>query len=54
MDSASSSPFYFFGYFLDHRSQDLGWFWDHTWLSVVLVLVGLVQRCRWAGWRAKR
>ncbi len=51
--SSSSSPWHFFGYFLDHRSQVLGWLWDHTWLSVVPVLVGLLFALP-LGWLARR
>ncbi|MCW2868195.1 MAG: binding-protein-dependent transport system inner rane component [Marmoricola sp.] len=53
MDSSSSSPLWFWGYFLDHRSQDLGWLWDHTWLSVVPVVVGLLLALP-LGWLASR
>jgi osmoprotectant transport system permease protein len=38
----SSSPLAFWSYFMDHRSQDLGWLWSHAWLSVVPVVVGLI------------
>jgi osmoprotectant transport system permease protein len=51
--SASSSPLHFWGYFLDHRSTDLGWLWDHAWLSVVPVVVGLVIALP-LGWLARR
>ncbi len=51
--SASSSPWHFVGYFLDHRSEDLGWLWDHTWLSVVPVLVGLLLALP-LGWLSRR
>ncbi|MGI9155179.1 MAG: ABC transporter permease [Marmoricola sp.] len=53
LDAASSSPLHFWGYFSDHRSQDLGWLWDHTWLSVVPVLVGLVLALP-LGWLSRR
>jgi osmoprotectant transport system permease protein len=53
MNSSSSSPLHFFGYFLDHRSTDLGWLWDHTWLSVVPVVVGLLLALP-LGWLARR
>jgi osmoprotectant transport system permease protein len=49
----SSSPWAFWSYFQDHRSQDLGWLWDHTWLSVVPVIVGLVLALP-LGWLARR
>lgn len=51
--SSSSSPWYFWGYFLDHRSDDLGWLWDHTWLSVVPVIIGLIIALP-LGWLARR
>ena len=51
--SSSSSPWYFWGYFLDHRSEDLGWLWDHTWLSIVPVVVGLIIALP-LGWLARR
>ena len=50
---ASSSPWHFWGYFLDHRSEDLGWLWDHTWLSVVPVVVGLLLALP-LGWLSRR
>ncbi len=53
MDSASSSPWHFWGYFLDHRSEDLGYLWDHTWLSVVPVVVGLLLALP-LGWLSRR
>lgn len=55
--SANSSPLQSWSYFTDHQHQVLGWLWDHTWLSVVPVVVGLLialplgwlaQRYRWA------
>ena len=49
----SSSPWQFWQYFLDHRGQDLGWLWDHTWLSVLPVVVGLVIALP-LGWLARR
>lgn len=52
-DSASSSPLHFVQYFLDHRSDDLGLLWSHTWLSVVPVLVGLLIALP-LGWVARR
>jgi osmoprotectant transport system permease protein len=51
--SASSSPWAFWSYFVDHRSEDLGWLWDHTWLSVLPVVVGLVLAMP-LGWLANR
>ena len=50
---ATSSPWGFWSYFQDHRSEDLGWLWDHTWLSVVPVIVGLVLALP-LGWLARR
>jgi osmoprotectant transport system permease protein len=52
-DSSSSSPLHFFQYFLDHRSDDLGLLWSHTWLSVVPVVVGLLIALP-LGWVARR
>ena len=52
-ESSSSSPLHFFGYFLDHRSEDLGLLWSHTWLSVVPVVVGLLIALP-LGWLARR
>ena len=40
-DSSSSSPWHFWGYFMDHRSEDLHWLWEHTYLSALPVLIGL-------------
>lgn len=51
--AASSSPWAFWSYFLDHRSTDLGWLWDHTWLSVVPVVVGLLLALP-LGWLSRR
>ena len=39
--SSSSSPLHFWGYFMDHRSEDLRWLWDHAYLSVIPVVIGL-------------
>jgi osmoprotectant transport system permease protein len=39
--SADSSPWHFWAYFLDHRHEDLGWLWDHVWLSALPVVIGL-------------
>lgn len=50
---ASSSPWAFLSYFLDHLGQDLGWLWAHTWLSVVPVVIGLVLALP-LGWLARR
>jgi osmoprotectant transport system permease protein len=51
--SASSSPWHFFGYFMDHRSEDLGWLWTHAWLSVLPVMVGLLIALP-LGWLSRR
>ena len=53
LDSSSSSPLHFWGYFLDHRNEVLGWLWDHAWLSVVPVAVGLLLALP-IGWLASR
>jgi osmoprotectant transport system permease protein len=50
---ANSSPWHFWRYFQDHRSQDLGWLWDHVWLSALPVLIGLVISLP-LGWLARR
>jgi osmoprotectant transport system permease protein len=55
--SESSSPWHFWGYFLDHRSDDLHYLWEHVYLSVLPVIVGLIislplgyiaRRYRWS------
>jgi osmoprotectant transport system permease protein len=38
---SSSSPWHFWGYFLDHLHEDLGYLWDHVYLSLLPVVVGL-------------
>jgi osmoprotectant transport system permease protein len=53
LDSASSSPLHFWGYFLDHRPEVLGLLWDHVWLSVVPVVVGLLLSLP-LGWLSRR
>lgn len=54
---ANSSPWHFWTYFMDHRSADLGYLWDHVYLSLLPVLVGLIislplgyiaRRYRWS------
>ncbi len=50
---ASSSPWAFWSYFRDHHAQDLGWLWDHTWLSVLPVIIGLALALP-LGWVARR
>jgi osmoprotectant transport system permease protein len=37
-----SSPWHFWGYFLDHRSEDLDFLWKHVYLSVLPVVLGLI------------
>jgi osmoprotectant transport system permease protein len=39
--SADSSPWHFWAYFQDHLHEDLGWLWDHVWLSALPVVLGL-------------
>src|SRR3954470_10907298 len=51
--SASSSPWHFWGYFLDHRTEDLGFLWDHFYLSVLPVVIGLIISLP-LGWIARR
>jgi osmoprotectant transport system permease protein len=51
--SSSSSPLYFWGYFLDHRSQDLTWLWDHVYLSLIPVVIGLIIALP-LGWLSRR
>jgi osmoprotectant transport system permease protein len=51
--SASSSPLHFWGYFMDHRSQDLAWLWDHVYLSLIPVVIGLVIALP-LGWLSRR
>jgi osmoprotectant transport system permease protein len=53
LNSASSSPWHFWGYFMDHRQEDLGWLWDHAWLSVVPVVIGLLLALP-LGWLSRR
>ncbi len=50
---ANSSPWHFWGYFQDHLHEDLGWLWDHVWLSALPVLIGLVISLP-LGWLARR
>ncbi len=49
----ASSPIHFWSYFLDHRGEDLGYLWDHTWLSVLPVVVGLLLALP-LGWLSRR
>ncbi len=50
---ANSSPWHFWAYFQNHRHEDLGWLWDHVWLSALPVLIGLVISLP-LGWLARR
>ncbi|HEV7205555.1 MAG TPA: ABC transporter permease [Jatrophihabitans sp.] len=54
---ANSSPWHFWTYFMDHRSDDLRYLWDHVYLSLLPVVVGLIislplgfiaRRYRWS------
>lgn len=49
----ASSPWMFWDYFMNHRAEDLGLLWSHTWLSVVPVVVGLLvaMPVGWIAWR---
>ncbi|OHV48460.1 ABC transporter permease [Pseudofrankia sp. BMG5.37] len=38
---------------MDHRHEDLGWLWSHTWLSVLPVVIGLAIALP-LGWLARR
>jgi osmoprotectant transport system permease protein len=49
----SSSPLATWSYFMDNRSQDLGWLWTHAWLSALPVVVGLLLALP-LGWVAHR
>lgn len=51
--SSSSSPWHFWGYFMDHRHEDLGFLWDHVWLSALPVIIGLIIALP-LGWAARR
>ena len=53
LDSSSSSPWHFFGYFLDNTQQGPRLALGHTWLSVVPVVVGLLLALP-LGWLARR
>ena len=46
-------PLHFWGYFMDHRSEDLALALDHAWLSVIPVVIGLVISLP-LGWLARR
>ena len=50
---SNSSPWKFLSYFADHFSEVMGWFWAHTWLSVVPVVAGLLIALP-LGWLASR
>jgi osmoprotectant transport system permease protein len=51
--SADSSPWHFWGYFQDHRHEDLHWLWEHTYLSLIPVALGLAISLP-LGWLARR
>ncbi|MDP9093833.1 MAG: ABC transporter permease [Actinomycetota bacterium] len=51
--NADSSPWHFLGYFRDHLHEDLRWLWDHAYLSVLPVVIGLVISLP-LGWLARR
>ncbi len=38
----TSSPWHFWAYFQDHRHEDLVLLWDHTYLSILPVVAGLL------------
>jgi osmoprotectant transport system permease protein len=40
--SGSSSPWHFWAYFQEHRTEDLGFLWDHVYLSALPVVLGLL------------
>lgn len=48
-----SSPLQVGSYFAEHSHEVLGWLWDHTWLSVLPVLIGLGVALP-VGWLAQR
>ena len=53
LPTPNSSPWHFWGYFQDHRHEDLGWLWDHVWLSAAAGADRAGRsRCRSAGWPA--
>lgn len=39
---SNSSPWHFWQYFQEHRSEVLGYLWDHVYLSALPVVVGLL------------
>jgi osmoprotectant transport system permease protein len=51
--AASSSPWAFWSYFMHHQHDDLGWLWDHTWLSILPVVIGLLIALP-LGWLSNR
>jgi osmoprotectant transport system permease protein len=51
--AAGSAPWDLFGYFGDHRSEVLDQLWQHTWLSVLPVILGLVISLP-LGWLGRR
>jgi osmoprotectant transport system permease protein len=38
---SNSSPWHFWAYFREHQHQDLGFLWDHVYLSLLPVVIGL-------------
>jgi osmoprotectant transport system permease protein len=41
VSAANSSPWHFWSYFLDHQDDDLHYLWQHFYLSVLPVVIGL-------------
>lgn len=48
-----NSPLNTFQYFLDHQAEVLNWTWEHIWLSVVPVVIGLIISLP-IGWMTSR
>jgi osmoprotectant transport system permease protein len=51
--AAGSAPWDLFGYFADHRAEVLDQLWQHIWLSILPVILGLVVSLP-LGWLARR
>jgi osmoprotectant transport system permease protein len=51
--AAGSAPWDLFGYFTDHRAEVLDQLWQHIWLSILPVILGLVVSLP-LGWLARR
>jgi osmoprotectant transport system permease protein len=51
--AAGSAPWDVVGYFTDHRAAVLDQLWEHTWLSVLPVILGLVISLP-LGWLGRR